>query len=111
MFVRSQRLRKSSDISRIYKRGARAFSRHLRIQYLKNPKGDLRVAVVASKKLDKRAVVRNRAKRRVRELVKEEINKLPATGFDILITVQSGLEEVSVGELRTEVEQLTSKLR
>ena len=111
MFARSQRLKKSSDIARVYKRGNRAFSDHLKVHFLTNPRGGLRVAVVASKKLDKRAVVRNRAKRRVRELVKAELTGAAITRFDILITIQVGIEDVSVDALRQEVRQLVGRIR
>lgn len=111
MFVRSLRLRKSSDIARVYKRGSRVFSDHLRLYYLANPRRDLRVTVVASKNIDKRATRRNTAKRRVRELVREEIKSLACARFDIIVTVQPSLDEVSVSQLRLEVGQLFRKLR
>lgn len=110
MFARSQRLKKSSDIARVYKRGNRAFSDHLKMHCLANPRGGLRVAVVASKKLDKRAVVRNRAKRRVRELVKEELTHAADIRFDILVTIQVSIEDVSVDTLRCEVQKLIGRI-
>lgn len=111
MFARSQRLKKSSDITRVYKRGGRAFSNHLKIHFLANPQGGLRVAVVASKKLDKRAVVRNRAKRRVREILKTELMRLTNTRFDILVTIQSDISEVGVDALRKELQQLVGRIK
>jgi ribonuclease P protein component len=111
MFARSQRLRKNSDITRLYKRGSRAFSQHLKIYYLANPKRVMRVGVVASKKLDKRAVVRNRAKRRVREILKVELGNLPDSRFDILVTIQASIEDVSASELQRELQQLIGRLK
>jgi ribonuclease P protein component len=111
MFARSQRLKKSSDISRLYKRGNRAFSHHLKLHFLTNPRGGLRVAVVASKKLDKRAVVRNKAKRRVREILKAELSGVSDIRFDILVTIQVGIEDVSVDALRQEIQQLVRRLK
>lgn len=110
MFARSQRLKKSSDIARVYKRGNRAFSDHLKMHFLANPRGGLRVAVVATKKLDKRAVVRNRAKRRVRELVKEELSNAADIRFDILVSIQVSIEDVSVDALRREVQKLIGRI-
>lgn len=111
MFARSQRLKKSSDIARVYKRGNRAFSDHLKVHFLANPRGGMRVAVVASKKLDKRAVVRNRAKRRVRELLKAELIGATYAGFDILVTIQAGIEDVSIDVLRREVQKIVGRIR
>lgn len=111
MFARSQRLRKSSDISRLYKRGKRAFSSHLKIYYLNNPRGGTRVAVVVSKKIDKRAVIRNRAKRRVRELIRGYLKNSQNLQFDILVNIQSSLEGCSTEELSQEVRQLMERMR
>lgn len=110
MFARPQRLRKNTDIIRTYRRGKRFAARHLKINYLANPRGGLRVAVVISKKIDKRAVARNRAKRRVRELLRDEIKAEGVKGFDILITVLAAVEEMSVVELRAEVRQLVKRI-
>ncbi len=71
----------------------------------------MRVTVVASKKLDKRAVVRNRAKRRVRELLKIELTGATYAGFDILVTIQAGIEDVSIDALRREVQKLVERIR
>ncbi|QQS26953.1 ribonuclease P protein component [bacterium] len=110
MFARSQRLRKNSDILRVYKRGNRAYTNHLKLHYVVNPRGT-RVAVVVSKKVDKRAVIRNTAKRRVRELIREELKVLSLTQFDIIVTIQTSLINVSVSELRSEVRQLLGRMR
>jgi ribonuclease P protein component len=71
----------------------------------------MRVGVVASKKLDKRAAVRNRAKRRVREILKVELSNLPDNRFDILVTIQTSIEEVSASELQRELQQLIGRLK
>jgi ribonuclease P protein component len=64
---------------------------------------------VISKKVDKRAVVRNRCRRRVSESLRLELPKL-ATGFDILITIKTDIRELSAVNLKQEISQLITKL-
>ena len=59
------RLRKERDIMRVYQKCRGAVNEQIGVKALTNPQGETRVTVVVSKKVDKRAVVRNRNRRRV----------------------------------------------
>ncbi|MFO0955462.1 MAG: ribonuclease P protein component [Candidatus Saccharibacteria bacterium] len=109
MLARQHRLRKNSDILRLYKKGRRAHTQHLLGYSLATHLPVSRAVVVISKKVDKRAVVRNRCRRRVSESLRLELPKL-ATGFDILITIKTDIREQSAVNLKQEISQLITKL-
>lgn len=67
-----------------------------------------RVVVVVSKKVDKRAVVRNRNRRRVvAELESRWQTVRP--GYDIVVTVRADLAEVSPAGLKKQLDQALVK--
>ncbi len=71
----------------------------------KTPKAS-RVAVVVSKKIDKRAVVRNRIRRRVYEIVRKQWNEIEQD-YDLVITVFNvSVKDESHGELESQVSKL-----
>lgn len=109
MLARQHRLRKSSDILRVYKKGSRAHTAHLLGHGLTTHLPISRAVVIISKKVDKRAVVRNRCRRRVSEALRAEWPTL-TPGFDILITIKVDIRELPAGELQRELAQLIAKL-
>jgi len=60
-------LRKRDEFTRVQKEGQRHYSRHLLIGVLPTSSGEPRLGLVVSRKVDKRATVRNRIRRRLRE--------------------------------------------
>jgi len=66
-FGPQERTRKKKDFDFIYKNGNRFRGKYLTLVYVDNSSGFSRLGVVASRKIG-RAVVRNRVKRRIREL-------------------------------------------
>lgn len=67
-----------------------------------------RAVVVVSKKVDKRAVVRNRNRRRlVAELNKRWQTVRP--GYDIVITVRADLAETDLAELQQQLSRSLAK--
>src|SRR5579884_2880813 len=86
---RCGRLRSSKDFDRVRTEGRSWPARLLLIQTAPNPNGEIRVGVVASKRLG-HAVRRNR----VRRLIREAIRKLCAhlrSGWDVVIVARSGM--------------------
>lgn len=71
------------------------------IRYDRNEEQKLECAVVVGKKVDKRAVVRNKLKRQVVSLIKELI--LPETPVKLVIFAKKPLNGVSNEEKREEL--------
>ncbi len=71
MFARTWRLTRKRDLDRVYKQGQGAATRSLFIRVLPNRFDHPRLTVVIGKKIAKKAVVRNRLKRLVRQALSE----------------------------------------
>jgi ribonuclease P protein component len=77
----------------------------------KNRRVDIcRDGIVATKKISKRAVVRNRIKRIIRELIRINREYL-AVGFDYEFIAKKGFLESDFRTLKGEVKWLLSKIR
>jgi ribonuclease P protein component len=91
----------------VYKNGQAVRSHIITIKYTKNPhRKNPRFAVVVSKKVHKSAVGRNRIRRRIYEVVREEIPHFAAP-FDVAIMVfSSEVLTMSSADLRDMVRQI-----
>jgi ribonuclease P protein component len=100
MLSAANRLRKPHDIARVYKRGVYGGGDGtLSLKAAPNNRAESRAVVVVSKKVDKRAVVRNRIRRRLTELLREQWATLPG-GYDIVISVHTDLSDAPAATLR-----------
>lgn len=110
MLARSFRLRKSADFNRVYKQGSYSGGKNIYLRTRQTNLPTSRAAVVVSKKISKRAVVRNRIRRRLSEILRLEWVKI-SPGFDIIVLVKSDVSEVSPSALKAEITALLSKAR
>ena len=95
---RAEKVRKRAEYQRIYDRGVKVNSRLFTLFRLPNGLEHGRLGIAATRKLGG-AVVRNRAKRLVREVFRH--NKL-APGFDIVIVPRRELLDTSLVALERE---------
>lgn len=111
MLYAQNRLAKRKDIERVHKKGRSFFVRDLGLRIVANNMDKSRFTVVASVKLSKKAVERNKLKRRLREIIRKQILPKAKPGFDGIISTRTGLLELSFDELRAKAEQLFKKAR
>jgi ribonuclease P protein component len=78
-----ERIRKKSDFASLYRDGGRFRGRFFTLVFLRNGRGYSRLAVVASRKVGS-AVVRNRIKRRLRELFRRN-KELLKESVDLIV--------------------------
>jgi ribonuclease P protein component len=99
MLANSNRLRKPYEIARVYKRGVYGGADgSLSLKAAPSGRAITRAVVVVSKKVDKRAVVRNRIRRRLLGILREEWATLPG-GYDIVISVHIDISAVPAATL------------
>lgn len=98
MLRRENRLRRQRDVERTLKRGRYGGTEALQAKVLYSGLAHARAVVIVSKKISKRAVVRNTIRRRL----SAQLRELWATikpGYDIVINVRQDLAKTPVGEL------------
>lgn len=107
MLTHKQRFHGHGSLRYLFSKGKSVRSRHLQLRYVTNKtRLHSRFAVVVSKKVSKRAVYRNRIRRRIFEVIRTEFTDLD-TAWDVSITVFSS-EAITLpaDELKAEVMQL-----
>lgn len=84
MLKKENRLKKKKDFDAIFKE--RKFLRSFLFLFFfkKNNLNYSRFGIVISKKISKKAVLRNRIKRRIREIIRKNIDKT-VVGYDVII--------------------------
>jgi ribonuclease P protein component len=88
MLSRRHRFHGHTSLSGVYRRGSTVRNQQLAIRYLHNPRrDDYRVAIIVSRKVHKSAVKRNRVRRRISEIIRQQAQ---INGpYDIIISVFS----------------------
>jgi len=108
VLARSYRLRSAADIARVYRRGTYGASGGvLSVKAARSGRPASRAVVVVAKKISKRAVVRNRIRRRLIELLRSTWTTVEP-GYDIVVSVHSDISELTSPVL---AEHLTKALR
>jgi len=101
--VDAARLRRTKDIAAVRARGSGRSDPHFTLRASSNDAGVLRVAVSATRELGT-AVRRNRARRRLREAVRLELQARPiAPSFDLVLAARKPAHDAPVVDLRAAV--------
>ncbi len=101
------RLTKKKDFDSIFKKGKSAKAPHVIIRYSKSSGPESRFAFMVSQKVSKKAVVRNKVRRRLSEITRTLAFKQP---WDVIFIALPGIDQVSFPELKTSVTLLLKKL-
>lgn len=108
MLPKLHRLRKDTDIKRVFRIGKGHKEDFLFLKLVKNDLKASRFAFIAGQKVSKKAVIRNKIKRRLREAVGSKMPNIKK-GFDVVATAQKGLETRSFEELSAATEKILKK--
>lgn len=108
------RLRASADFSIVQRQGRRVAARYLTLLGRPNALGRDRLGVIASRKVGG-AVVRNRAKRRMRDLFRRQepdtIAGAGLTPFDLVVIVRRELVTAPAADLATDFVSALRRMR
>lgn len=110
MIGRAHRFHGYGSLRSVYQRGKTAHGPALSLRFSAREGGKpYRVAVVVSRKVSKSAVVRNRIRRRIYEVVRRQDTLIPA-GTDLVFTVfGEHVAELDAGKLEQTVAGLLQK--
>ena len=101
--MRAERLRRTKDIDVARKTGEVRSDRHFTLRARPNDLGVVRVAVAAPRAIGG-AVMRNRARRRVREAIRTHLRaRNGQAGADLFVIARSAALDAPIGALREAV--------
>lgn len=105
MLAKINRLNKSKDIERVLKKGEIIRHNCLNLRVLKNNINRTRFSFVVSLKIAPKIVLRNKIKRRLREIVRLNLKNIK-TGLDIVIFAQKGIGAKNFQQIESDIVEL-----
>ncbi len=107
MLHKDCRINRGRQYNFIYKNGRRLIGKYLILFASSDSLKDIRAGVVTSKRIGN-AVVRNRAKRQIREVIRKNWIGLPK-GYDLVIVARHGIKEATFEQIESEFLRLIRK--
>jgi ribonuclease P protein component len=101
-------LRKNLDFRENKEKGKKIKSGSLVLSYSKNKLEYSRVAIVISQKISKKAVVRNKIRRRMKALIAQELSRIIA-GYDLIFFVRSGIIKEEFQKIENNINNILKK--
>jgi len=105
---KENRLKKKKDLERVLKEGQTLKEGFLLLKILENDIAKRRFAFVVSKKISKKAVLRNKVKRRLREIVRQRLKEIKK-GIDGVFIALPGIEKENFSQIEKMVKKLFKK--
>lgn len=102
------RLTKKKDFEQVAKKGRPFFAKELGFKIVKNELAKNRYGIVVNLKVDKRAVKRNKIRRRIREIIRLNDENIKQ-GFDVMILVRESVKELKYREIEEKLMALFKK--
>mgnify|MGYP001614594031 CR=1 FL=1 len=99
MLPKANRLRKKKDFEELFKKGKSFKNDFCILKIARNNLKESRFGFVVSQKVSKKAVLRNKIKRRLRNIIEKNIKDIKK-GMDVAIIVLTGLERKSFLEIK-----------
>jgi ribonuclease P protein component len=110
MALQANHLKRKKDFELVFKRGKALRGKLLVLKFVVNEDGRPRVGIVVSKKISKKAVVRNKVRRRLQAAVKAEMIKIKK-GADMILLALPGIEAKNFQEIAEEITRLFKKAK
>lgn len=87
----------------VFSKGRKVFGKYFIIRYLPNLDKNCRFGIIVSNKISKKATARNKIKRRVREIIRKNLDNF-GQNYDMIITVMSPVAELDFAGTMAELE-------
>lgn len=83
--MRIGKITKNKEFDRIFKEGRSSYDKLLGIKMIKNETYDVRLGIIVSGKVSKKAVDRNKIRRRVKEIFRLTLNKIKPNDYVVIV--------------------------
>src|SRR5262245_34952381 len=108
-----QKLRNNQEFRRVYEHGQRFHTPYFSAFILRTDDGEKRIGITVTRKIGK-AVVRNRCKRRLREVARKYYRKIALTsmglpGYDLVLNAKPGLIEADFHQIEESFARVIAK--
>ena len=110
MLPKENRLKKKRDFEQVFKRGIGLKEDFLFLKIKKNNFGKKRFGFIVSQKVSKKAILRNRIKRKLREIIREKLPSIKP-GIDGVLVAQPGLEKKDFSEIKETINSLFKRAK
>lgn len=111
MLKKRYRLTKDKDFERVFKQGSSAYVSSLGLKMAANSLGGPRFAILVSKKVSKKAVARNKIKRQIRNILREEYVPEINKNCDIVVICLPTIINKTFEEIQAELKIAFHKLK
>lgn len=108
MLPKENRLKKKKDFERVFKKGRGINQGFLFLKFQKNNFEESRFGFLVSQKVSKKAVVRNKIKRRLRGLISLNLSQIKK-GNDVVLVTRPGLEKKDFQEIKEMINKIFKK--
>jgi ribonuclease P protein component len=96
------RVKRRSSFTWAKEKGQKVFSKHFLVIALKQPQGPTRLGITITTKVHRRAVQRNRLKRRIREVFRRAYTSLRPS-FDLVVIARLGATDLDYRSVEKEL--------
>lgn len=107
MLHKELRISRGKEYSAIYRMGRRLAGQYMIVFLKENQLDRNRFGIVTSKKVGN-AVLRNRAKRQIREVIRKQLDNLPCH-YDIVVVARFNIKEAGFAQLEKDFLRLMRK--
>ncbi len=110
MLKKDNRLTKDKDFDKVFKQGKGVFLGILGVRAVKNDLKKNRYGILVGEKVSKKAVIRNKIKRRLRQAINNSVDEVKK-GFDIVVTTTPAIKEKEFVEIETTIKKGLERLK
>ena len=107
MLAKKYRIKSSKEYNSIYRNGKKVLGKYIIVYILTNKLEYNRFGIATSKKIGK-AVIRNKAKRQLRAIISNNMNKL-RTSYDIVIVARYKIGSIDYELLKNDFDKVMGK--
>jgi ribonuclease P protein component len=110
MFSKEYRITKKKEFDNIFKNGKTSYNQILGIKYIENGLENSRFGVLVSTKVSKQATVRNKIRRQIKHVLKEEFQGKQAS-IDCIVIALPPIKEKEYNEIKRSIEKNLKRLK